>query len=106
MNNYVAPPDATLYWTNDTGSTVLAGAPVDLADCIGVAHDDIANNAAGVLKMAGVFNLPKATGVAWSAGARVNLASDEITSGAGTAAGIAYSDVVSGDTTCLVSINR
>ncbi len=105
MKNFKAEADSTLDYTN-SGSAISAGDPVDLSDSVGVAIDDIANGTTGPLAMAGVFNLPAATGVSWSRGARVNLAAGEITSGAGTVAGLAYNDKSSGDTSCLVSINR
>ncbi len=101
--NYVS--DGTTI-SHTPGSALTSGEIVDLTDRVGVAIDDIASGAEGGLFVRGEFVLPKATGVSWSEGAAVNLAAGEITSGAGTAAGMATAAAASGDTTCRVSINR
>lgn len=52
----------TLTWTNTSGSDVVAGQVVVVAQQIGVAIENIATNAAGELAMTGVFEVPKVSG--------------------------------------------
>lgn len=47
-----------LSWVNDTGAAVAAGTPVLIKGRYGIAFDDIAAGASGVVQMAGIFKIP------------------------------------------------
>lgn len=68
--NHVQPGNV-IPWTNSTGSAVSAGAVVVIGLFVGVALTDIANGATGSVAIEEVFELPKATGVAFAIGAAV-----------------------------------
>jgi len=107
MNNFIQAGE-TMRWTNSTGSDVVSGEPVPVAGRIYIAQDDIANGAAGVLAVAGVYRCAKeaplviAIGSAlyWDAG----NAQMTTTVGANTYAGIAHQAGASADTTIDVRL--
>jgi len=105
MANNLISNGSTLDYTNGTGSEIASGEAVDLTGAIGVAHGIIPDGASGVLHMLGVFRVTKPTGVAWSAGAALNLGATGVTTGAGTPAGLAWADAASGDVSAEISIN-
>lgn len=57
-----------LDWVNDTGSTVESGEPVVAGGIVGIALGTIADDASGVLKTEGVFELTKKASLAIAAG--------------------------------------
>ena len=65
MKNYIQPGD-TIAAT--APATVLSGAGVLIGSMFGVASNDAANGTEVLLKTTGVYDLPKQTGQAWTAG--------------------------------------
>lgn len=63
----------TLDWTNGTGKAVLSGQPVIVGSVVGVALGNIPVDGEGVLKMTGVFVLPKVADETWQRGAALYL---------------------------------
>jgi predicted RecA/RadA family phage recombinase len=59
--NYVQP-GKVLTWTNGTGSAVSSGDVVAMGNTLGVALEDIANNASGSVAIRGVYTVPKVSG--------------------------------------------
>lgn len=102
-------PGEVLTWENDTGGDVSAGDVVVLGSVAGVALVDIADGEEGSVGIAGVHELPKATGQAWDVGDVLNWDASEgefTTSGVGSgdvdAAGKAVADAASADEEGLV----
>jgi predicted RecA/RadA family phage recombinase len=107
----------TLNYTNGSGATIASGAMVLVGSRLGVAVSDIADGATGVLVMAGVHALPKATG-AITQGAKVYYDADgnrvggptgigclTATSDGNTLIGYAHAAAASGDLTVDVALN-
>lgn len=65
MKNYVAAGD-TLEFT--ASADIASGQGVVLGSIFGVATGAVANGATGVLKLSGVFDLPKVGSQAWTVG--------------------------------------
>lgn len=102
-NNYVQNGDVITV-TNATGADVVSGEPFVAGATVVVAAVDIADGETGSAHVRGVFSLPMAA-VTLAAGDQVNLASGDITSGAGDPCGIAAAAATSGDATCEVNLN-
>ena len=95
----------TMSWTNGTGATVVSGQGVMVGTVFGIAQDDIANGATGVLQIAGRFIVPKASGAgtaftqgqlaAWDGG---NKRATHTLPAAGLAVGYATKAAADGDT--------
>lgn len=113
MRNFVEHGQ-TLVWTNGTGGAVTAGDPVAVGAQIGVAVDDIANGAVGVLCMEGVFTLPKVSAAVIAAGEEIiwDTSADAFDDNAATPATgdvskacVAWEAAGDGVTTLAVKIN-
>lgn len=65
MKNYIQPGDAI---AAIAPATVLSGAGVLIGSLFGVASGDAASGAEVLLNTTGVYDLPKQTGQAWTAG--------------------------------------
>lgn len=113
MKNYVQSGN-TMTWTNDTGAAVASGDVVVVGNQIGVASVDIADGDAGELSMSGVYELPKATGAAITAGDAVvwdasagGFAPSSITPATGDVSGActAWAPAALSATTAMVKIN-
>lgn len=61
MKNYVHSGDSLAY-KNESGATITAGSPVLIGSKLGVALDDILDDAEGTVVLEGVFEIRKATG--------------------------------------------
>lgn len=106
--NYVED-GKTMDWTNGTTADVASGDLVAVGEVCGVAADDIAVGADGVLFMFGVFEVSKDKTVALSQGDKCYLGSAGVTSDAGTdtanpLAGTLWADAATADTTCVVRL--
>lgn len=66
----------TMDWTNGTGKAVLSGQPVIVGSVVGVALGNIPADGEGVLKMTGVFVLPKVADETWPRGAALYMTPD------------------------------
>lgn len=55
-------PGKVITWTNATGSAVSSGDVVVVGEILGVALEDIANNASGSVGIRGVYTVPKVSG--------------------------------------------
>lgn len=90
---------------------VVSGAAALLGSIVGVAQTDVANGVEGEWDLEGVFDLAKATGQAWSFGAKIywdNTAKNFTTTSAGnTLAGVAAKRLgeIAGATTGWVRLN-
>ena len=71
----------TMDWHNGTTKAVKSGQAVSVGAVAGVALSDIPADAHGVLKMTGVFVLPKIATEAWERGARLWVTKDGELSG-------------------------
>lgn len=95
-------------YTNGTGSKIAVNTPVLVGDLVGVALTDIANGDTGTLQLSGVALLPKATGQAWTQGAKLywddTAKKFTTTDTSNTLAGWAYAAAASGDTTGQVKL--
>ena len=89
-------------YPNTSGSTIAVNTPVLVGDVVGVALTDIPNNTTGTLQLAGVADLPKKTGEAWTIGAKVywddSAKNFTTTATSNTCAAWAYQAQASGDT--------
>lgn len=65
-------PGRILDWTNGTGGDVSAGDVIIIGVLAAVALVDIADGEEGAVAIEGVFELPKAAGTAWTAGATLD----------------------------------
>lgn len=111
MTNYIRPG----YSRQFTASGVVAPNDIILFNAgangsIGVSKDAYANAATGCeAQIAGVFRVPKATGIAMPAGTKVwwdNTAKNvTTTSTSNTPAGEIHADAASGDTTAVLLLN-
>ncbi len=88
------------------------GTPVAIGSLLGVPLTNIANGATGSVRVEGVFTLPKATGVAFTQGQRVNfrpsltaLTSAAAATGDLVGAATVIAAAASGDTTCLARLS-
>ncbi|KFC13128.1 hypothetical protein GTGU_00170 [Trabulsiella guamensis ATCC 49490] len=73
----------TMDFTNTGTAAILSGAPVVVGGVVGVAHGDIPVDSSGVLHMAGVFVLPKAS-EAIAAGTKLYINNGKVTATAPT----------------------
>ena len=99
----------TLLYTNSSGSPILSGAVIPLAQRIAIACVDIANNASGSMDLEGVFTIAKTTGQAMAQGAELyyDPATSKVTSvqsGTTKYAGIAAEAKLSADTSIAVRL--
>ena len=98
-----------LAWTNGTGSAVVSGQCVPLTAYVGIAVDNIAAAASGVLNTSGVYTLAKEPSLAISQNAKVywDATNSRITttSSGNTLAGRAAAAALAADTTVDVDIN-
>ncbi|MGU9777971.1 capsid cement protein [Salmonella enterica] len=96
----------TLDWQNTGAEAVNGGDPVAVGVVVGIAHDDIAVSATGVLHMTGVFDLPKTSTDTWAQGVKLYLASGKLTATAGSnpVAGIAWGAAAAGSTIAAVRL--
>jgi predicted RecA/RadA family phage recombinase len=98
MKNYVQLGDNL---TLPAPYTVVSGAPALIGTIVGVASTDAATGEDCSFVRVGVFNLPKATGQVWTAGAKLyfDAAAKNFTTtvGSNVAAGAAASNAASGD---------
>lgn len=104
--NYVED-GKTMDWTNGTTADVTSGDLVAVGEVCGVAADDIAAGADGVLFMFGVFEVTKDSTVALTQGDKCYLGAAGVTSAAGTdnpLAGTAWADAATTDATCVVRL--
>ena len=91
---------------------LTGGAPVVMGDSVGVAVADIATGSTGAVAVEGVYELPKATGTAWTQGAAVDFDASEgaftvnlsATTGDVTGVGIAAADAPAAATVGLVKL--
>lgn len=108
MKNYVYDADR-IDFTNATGGTLNAGVGVLVGTMFGVVQNQVANGADGVMLTIGVFDLAKATGQSWTAGAAIywdNSAKNCTTTvGSNTLIGKVVGSAASGDTVGRVRIN-
>ena len=81
MKNYVAPGDAVAV---TAPAAVLSGAPVLIGSLFGVASNDAASGAEVVITTTGVYDLPKTTSQAWTAGALLYWSGTAVTNVAST----------------------
>lgn len=107
--NYVQP-GTVLEIT--AAANLNSGTPVAVGAVVGVALGAIANGARGQAQVEGVFDLPKATGVAFTAGQRLNFrpSAGNFTTATAVAgdllgAGVAVNAAAAGDTTCRVRLS-
>ena len=98
-----------LDYTNSSGSTIEANTIILYGARIGIAGTEIASGDTGGLIVTGVFEMPKASATAITAGAEVywddtnkNITT---TSSGNTKAGFAVAAAASADATVLVKIN-
>lgn len=68
MNNYIKPGNVL---TVPAPAAVLSGAGVLVGSLFGVACGDAASGADVEIQVVGVFEMPKATGAAWTLGQRL-----------------------------------
>ena len=89
------------------GSDIHGGDAVAVgAAHVGVAVTDIASGATGVVDLHGVYELPKASGIAVSQGAALYLVSGAITTASGgVPAGTAFEAATSAGATVRVMLN-
>jgi predicted RecA/RadA family phage recombinase len=93
-------------WTNTTGTSVASGSPVAVGNRIGVALEDIADNAGGDVATDEVFELPKEVPLAIGQGDAVYLGAGKINAtDTDIPAGYAFSAAASDATTIQVKIN-
>jgi len=96
-------------------AAISSGDVVALHDCIGIALTDIASGATGAVKITGVFQLPKTTGVTIAQGEKVDFdasagTAGEVSTGITPASGdvqnfgVAAAAAASGDTTINVKL--
>ena len=108
MKNYIAPGDILPF---TAAADVVSGQGVLVVDTFGVATGDVANGEPGLLKLCGVFELPKVGSQGWTPGDKVywdNGNSRCTTVAAGnTLIGVVYAPVASGagDTLGQVRLN-
>lgn len=98
----------TMTWPNDTGSPVVSGEVVPMADMIGVALGDIDDTKEGELATEEIWELPKEAALALSAGDRVywDVANSNIdATNTNVAAGVVWKDALAADPTVWVKIN-
>ena len=101
-----------LDWTNGTGSKVDSDDVVVIGNTVGIVMADIESSADGVVAVEGVYELPKATGTAWSLGESVDWDVSAGNFGKGIAgatgdvkkAGICAKAALAGDTTAWVKL--
>jgi len=101
-------------YPNTTGSTILSGAVVPMGHTIGIALQDIANNATGPVAIEGVFSgIPKVTTAVLTVGAKLlwdlsalkfDAASATPASGDIMGAYIAFEAAGNGATTCTIKL--
>ena len=91
------------------GSNIVSGAVVIIGTIAGIAIADIASGKTGAVRIAGVFSLPKAAGVAITQGAKVywNAGAGNVTTTASgnTLFGVAAVAAASGDANVSVLLN-
>lgn len=107
MRNFKAVGDV---FDHTLAAAVLAGAVIVMADTVGVALTDGAIGDTIAVRVAGVFELPKAAPLAIAQGAKVywDATPGNITTDAtapNVFAGYAFVDGASADTTLLVRLN-
>lgn len=81
MKNYVAPGDTLVV---PAPATVASGAGVLIGSLFGVASGDAASGAEVLLNTTGVYDLPKQTGQAWTAGQLLYWSGTNVTNVVGT----------------------
>jgi len=111
--NFVQDGDVISY--SNAGSAITAGSVVAIGSLIGVALVDIAaTTGVGSVQLRGVFTLPKATGSAWTQGAKLLWDASAAKFDIGTATPatgdisvccVAFAAAASGDTTGKVLLN-
>ena len=98
---------ASMPWANDTGSDVVSGEVVEVADIVGVAAGDIADGESGILFTEEVFTLTKEAPLVISQGDIVyfdSTAGEIDKTNTNTRAGKAFADAGSADTTVQVKL--
>ena len=107
MRNYITEGDIldlTAPYAVSSGGGAQIGAGI-----FGVATNDVANAAVGQFKTKGVFDLTKATGVNWVAGALLywDNAAKNVTNvvASNLKIGVATQAQINGDVTCRVRLN-
>ncbi len=98
---------AVMPWTNGTGSDVVSGEAVEVADIVGVAAGDIADGETGELFIEEVFALTKEAPLVISQGDIVyfdSTAGEIDKTGTNTRAGKAFADAASAATTVQVKL--
>ncbi|EES3796568.1 TPA: DUF2190 family protein [Escherichia coli] len=96
----------TLDWTNTGANAVNSGDAVGVGAVVGIAHDNIAASATGVLHMSGVFELPKTSTDSWAQGVKLYLASGKLTttSSSNPLVGVAWAAAAAGSATAVVRL--
>ena len=103
----------TLTYTNSSEAKINAGDVVVIGALLGVAVTDIPAGGKGAVHLWGVYELPKTTSQAWTAGAKLTLvaATGKFSTGAASANGdfsgnaVAFEAAASAATTGKVLIN-
>ena len=67
MKNFIQD-GKVLDWRNQSGTDAISGDTIKIGAVLGVACHDIPAGAVGSLRVAGSFDLPKATGESWKMG--------------------------------------
>jgi predicted RecA/RadA family phage recombinase len=114
MKNFVQPGEV-LEMENTTGAAVNSGGVLAKGDVVGVATVDIPEGETGNVAIEGVYELPKASGSAWSQGDKLIWDADagafdlpaNVTAATGDIkdAGFAAADAGSSNTTGLVALS-
>jgi len=110
MTTKFVKPGDVLEYSNTTGNAINSGDVVEVQNTVGVALADIADTESGSVQVAGVFDLPKVSGTAWTQGDTLDWdtsegAFDKLSSPATgdiTGVALAGADAASGDTTARV----
>lgn len=68
MTTKFVKPGQVIEYENTTGAKINSGDVVELQNTVGVALDDIPDTEKGSVAVAGVYDLPKTSGTAWTQG--------------------------------------
>lgn len=68
MKNYVGPGNTQAF---TAGRAYASGEPVLIGTIVGICTDAVANGAAGLANIGGVYSVTKAASQAWTVGAKV-----------------------------------
>jgi len=106
MKNYIQPGE---HITLPAPSAVVSGQLLAVGALVGVVQTTVASGVPVVLVRRGVFSLPKATGQAWTAGAKVYLVAADgnltTTATGNTLVGVAVEPAANGDTVGAVLLD-